>query len=145
MKVFRNGLCYVTYKELKKESIPEFMVLNKLSFDRNEFVIFADTRSIDYVRSRKDILDYDEVKSLTEEAMDLRLSDIFKRLQACVTRLNNPDPEKVAKCKSDSEFMTKFKSLEAIYYGLLDYRLNKSSIDERIRKQTNPEPSFGAR
>ena len=145
MKVFRNGLCYVTYKEVKKNTVPSYVMFSKVTYSNDEFVVFADKRSIDYVRSREDIINYDDVRKLSEEELDIRLSSIFKRLQACVTRLNNPDPEKVAKCKSDSEFMTKFKSLEAMYYGLLEYKLHKASIDERIKTQFTSQAAFGLR
>ena len=137
MKVFRNDKCYVHYNDLTRYPVPDYFVFNKEIYKENEMVVLKDEYSIEYVRDRQDIIDYDDVVNLDDTELDLRIDETYKLLEPYAKRIlkvSNEDRDNLYKNKM---FMKDFRIRFYIYQGLSDYKKNRNEIDARIQKQIN--------
>ena len=115
MKIIRDNKVYVNIQDIiYLKLLPEF-VLNEFihSNYNNDLIEFTNPLSIDFFKSREDILDYDLVVNLSNEELDKLINDLTKKLN------NNTKIVKEIKYMLDS---------------LIKYKNNKYKYDEDNKK-----------
>ena len=132
MKFFKDNCCYVSFRELARYKIPHYLVFDKDYYFDDDYIIFKDKKSMDYVRSRKDIINYCDVMLLSNEELDAKINLAEKDLDKYAkTILDTPKSQRSGLFKLD-EFRENFSIYSDIYYGLINYRNNREVIDEKI-------------
>ena len=128
MKIFKDEKCYVPFKELARHSMPNDLEFDKDKYKDNDYVIFSDSYSIDYVKSRVDIVDYDDVKDLSDKQLGNKIKYLEKKLNGYLLKcLDAPRAYKVETLKSKT-----FNTYLDVYYDLVEYKNNKEDIDQKI-------------
>ena len=137
MKIFRNDICYVNIEDLLRCELPKYLVFDKVTYEKGDFVIFEDQKSIDYVKNRKDILDYDKVCFLDEIGLNLKIKEVEKILEPFILRWTNT-PSKMRKdLYKDLEYVKNYTFYRDAYYDLVDYKSNREKIDNKINEIIN--------
>lgn len=132
MKLFKNDICYVEFKDLIEIGFPEKFNYDKEFYEENEYVVFIDEKDINYIKNREDIIDYDTVCFLSNEELDNKISEIELELEPLYLQISSTSLENKILLLNDFDFKTSFFKLDKIYYDLIHYRNNKTEEDEKI-------------
>ena len=127
MKVIRDNVCYVNYMDIIRYPIPSYFVMGEILLKNDDMVRITDSRSIEYIKNRKDIIDYDEVYSLDEEELNGKISEARKSLLEFLNSFSN-----ISELFKEPNNQDKHRIKKYTYYGLLDYKANKDMIDKNI-------------
>lgn len=106
MKIIVNNTCFVNIDDLIGKSIPEYFIIERLD---SNFVVVKDVKSIEYVKNRKDILDYFDLCNLS-------LKEITNLIK------------KIHKYKDNDK---------RVIMDLLNYRNNKEEVDLKVNGLIN--------
>ena len=136
MKIFKYGLCYVDYKELTRFALPDYVSVVKPVITGDRYVTISGNKSVAYVESRKDIIDYSDVCNLSDEELDERVSKAYAQLEPYTKALLAADEEGYTKLRGNFEFSKNLDIYTDIYFGLLEYKLNREAIDEAVHERT---------
>ncbi len=146
MKVFRDNVCYVDFIDITRYAVPSYFVMDKKVYEDGEMVVLNDSRSIEYIRNREDILDFDDVSKLDEQGLNFKIKETHDLLETYAKRLLDLPIHLRNLLYSDESFRKEYKIKKYIYYSLLDYKQNKESINNFILKFiSNKKPQFVAR
>ena len=132
MKVVRNGVCYVDFLDIVRYPTPSYLVFDKVIYEKGEFVTFKDQMCIDYIMGRSDILDYDEVASISPEELEAKYQDAKKRLNAKAKRILETPLERQHIIYRDREFMNGYNDLKHRTADLGYYKEHKDEVDKRM-------------
>ena len=132
MKVFRGSICYVDFTDITRFAVPSYFVMNQKIYEDGEMVVIDDPKSIEYIRNREYILDFDEISKLDEQELDLRIKEAHDLLEMYAKRLLDLPIFLRNNLYKEDKFMNEYKIKQYIYYSLLDYKLNKKKIDNTI-------------
>lgn len=132
MKLFKNDICYVEFKDLIEIGFPEKFNYDKEFYEENEYVVFTDEKDINYIKNREDIIDYDTVCFLSNEELDNKISEIEHELEPLYLQISSTSKESKKNLFEDEEFKNTLFKLDKIYYDLIHYRNNKTEEDEKI-------------
>ena len=140
MKIIRNDKVYVQKNDLallnrSDESIPAIVYYKMFEggmmivgdFNRDEFVEYNAAGAIDFFKNATWILDYDEVKDLTEEELDSLGEEIIDQRNSIATMYNGMTQEERAK---NQALPTQCKFLEYKLMMLRDFELFKRGKKE---------------
>ena len=61
MKILRDRKYYVNYIDLVRYPVPSYFIFDNVCYGTKELVIISDLNSMEYIRNRQDIIDYDSV------------------------------------------------------------------------------------
>ena len=134
MKVFRDNVCYVDYMDLVAYEVPSYFEMEKKFYAKDEMVILDDPKSIFYVESREDIIDYDTVSSLNISELEKLYQKSLELISYYSKRLLGSERNKLY---YDLEFMKKYKINKHLADGYLDYMNNREEIDNKIKNNIN--------
>ncbi len=131
MRIFRNGVCYVTAWEL--HAVPGFFKMDKLVYAPMEFAVITDSDSISHISSREDIIDYDLVSSLSDSELD----KLVKKYEIEVESLSKRYLEallygRLRVLYQDKEYVKNYELCKTLYNKLFFYKQNKKQIDDYI-------------
>lgn len=129
MKVVRNNVCFVEVDDLLRYPIPDFIDIFTW-LDYGKFASFVDKKEIKYFQERKDIVNYDEVANLTEKELDKKILKVYGTL----SKKANEWLSKKEKIDKNIETYHMIKDATAIYECLTNYKMNRKTIDERIKE-----------
>ena len=129
MKVFVNEVCYVNMHDLLNKPIPLFIKLDKDFYEGSEIIKITGEQAIEYMKNRSDIIDYDDVKDLTSEELELKIKESYKKLENYANRWYNAKYYRRKGNEIDKKFLDDYKLAEVIYNELLNYQKNKNEID----------------
>lgn len=134
MKIFKNNLCYVNYGDLARYQLPTYLQLEKLAYNSDEFLVFSDQKSINYIKNRLDIIDYNDVCNLDDKELDAMINLAYQNWQDYINNWKKI-PNFQNSLYTNIGFLNSFKMYEDIYYGLLEYKKERERIDNNIRHQ----------
>lgn len=106
MKIIVNNTCFVNIDDLIGKSIPKFFIIERLD---SNFVVIKDVKSIEYIKNRKDILDYFDLCNLSLKEVDNLIKKLYKN--------------------SDSN--------KKVIFDLLKYKNNKDEFDLKVNDLIN--------
>lgn len=132
MKIIRDNICFVNFKDLIFFDFPVNLDFDKKTYNENDYVILKSEKDIDYVRKREDIIDYDYVSSLTDDELTKKIGKIEKNLEPLYIEFSSTSNESKKMLFEDEEFKNNLFKLDKIYYDLIHYRNNKEIIDQNI-------------
>ena len=132
MKIIRDNVCFVNFKDLIFFDFPVNLNFDKESYNENDYVILKSKEDIEYVRNREDIIDYDYVSSLTDDELTKKIGNIEKDLEPLYIEFSSTSNESKKILFEDDEFKNNLFKLDKIYYDLIHYKNNKESIDQNI-------------
>ena len=132
MKVFRDGICYVDFMDITRFAVPTYFVMDQKEYEDGEMVVIDDPKSIEYIKSREDILDFDEISKLDEQELDLKIKEAHDSLEIYAKRLLDLSIAFRNNLYKDDKFMNEYKIKQYVYYSLLDYKLNEEKVDDTI-------------
>lgn len=141
MKVLKEGICYVDDSDLSRMAVPSFVFaeIDNQPYIENGLVELKDPRSIEFIRGRDDILDYDEVSSLSVEEIEKLYQETSKRLSIYAQRWLDTPMESRERLYHDEEYMKNYDMLKYRSCDLITYKNNKDQVDKRIRGKLSPE------
>lgn len=128
MKIFRNGLCYVDKKDLR--TIPNNMNGTTRIIEGRKYFVFCGRENLEYFKTRKDIVDYDTVHFLDEEGLDEVLSKAYKFIDFYDKKI---EYSKRVTPEERDLLIKKYKVYQGIYYNILEYKINKKTIDHIVK------------
>lgn len=133
MKIVRDNICYVDFSSLVNRGLAKYMDSDeKESHSLDDIITITNHKGIKVIKDRDDILDYDEVKDLTDEELNSKVKKVEDDLEPFVTKwLKAPYGER-DKLYKDKEFKAHYDRLIDYYYELVDYRANRDARDDRI-------------
>ena len=141
MKIIRNSICYVDYEDLTRRPIPR-CVANEMKGQptiEDDLVTLTGKDSIEYIRSRQDILDYDEVAGLSPSELNDLYEEALSKLNYYSIRMLGTPPELRRSLYADEEYMSNNTLYSYRTKDLKTYRDNKAQIDRRIIDHMNPD------
>ena len=106
MKIIVNNTCFVNIDDLIGKNIPKFFIIERLD---SNYIVIKDVKSIEYIKNRKDILDYFDLCNLSLKEVD----NLIKKL------CKNRDSNKKA------------------IFDLLKYKNNKDEFDLKVNDLIN--------
>ena len=119
MKLITENECFVDINDLLREKVPNYLILDRLA-DGNNMAVFKDVKTIEYVKSRDDIIDYNDVCSLSDRELNKIINKITKKLTTCYDKKKYKDNE------------LNYDKYTYLYNGLVDYKNNKEEIDLKM-------------
>lgn len=138
MKVFRNNNCYVTVHDLFKRELPSYFKLDIPVIYENGFIVITDQKSIDYLKEREDILNYDDVKSLTEDELNEKVNDAYITMDNYAKKWMDSNDNKTI-VSEDRKYLSKTFISLSIYNEIKNYQCNRISTDKSIESITNKD------
>ena len=132
MKIFRDGKCYVNIIDLTRYPIPSYFVIDKSFCVGNDMVIIDEEKSMEYIKNRQDILDYDSIHDLSEKELDLKIKQVYLLLDSYAKKYLNTPLELRVKLYKDDKYIRGYKFHEYVYYDLLKYQNNRKEIDDYV-------------
>ena len=132
MKLFRNNVCYVNFKDLIGIDLPKDVMFDKNHYEENEYVILTEKKDIDYIKGREDIIDYDYVSSLTDDKLVEKIKRIEHDLEPYYQMLKETSQNEKIILFNNVKFKDEFFKLDKVYYDLIHYRNNREYEDDRI-------------
>lgn len=134
MKIFRNDICYVNIEDIAKYELPEYLEYDKIVCEQDNYAIFTNDESIKYLKTREDIIDYDDICFLDESGLDQKIKEINNCIRIYTESWLNTSV-KLDISKYDDN-VKKYIMYRDIYCELIDYKKNKEKIDNRIKNLT---------
>lgn len=132
MKIIRDNICYVSFKDLVYFEFPNELNYDKESYEKNDYVILKDSKDIEYVRNREDILDYDTLYYLSESDLNKKIKKIEKKLEPLYIKLSQSSKDDKELLLRNEKFRNILFKYDKVYYDLIHYRNNKDEEDEKI-------------
>ena len=135
MKVLRNGLYYVSQKELARYAVPSYVMneIETIPYIYEDYITLKNKDTIEYIKNRNDILDYDEVENLSSEELELLYKKSLDELDICAKRWLDTPSHLRRNLYKDKEYMEKYNYYKYRSHDLLNYISCKEEIDSTIK------------
>ena len=137
MKIIKNNVCYVNFKDLIGFKTLDDLHFDKSDYKDNDYIKLTEEKDIEYVKKRDDILDYFSISSLTYEELDAKIKELERKLEPYYLKLKMLSPPEKIVLFNKAKFKNKFFKLDKLYYDLINYRNNKRTEDDRIASLLN--------
>jgi hypothetical protein len=131
MKLFKDDKCYVYLTDIVRYPTPSYLVFD-VETSKGCLVVIEDAKSIEYIRNRKDILDYSEVSTLSRDELINKYNEAHSKLNRLAQRMLDTPLASQGKLYRDKEYMDNYKYYKFRTQDLLEYINNKEMIDERM-------------
>ena len=132
MKIFRDDVCYVSFKDLVGSDFP--LSFDKENYDEFDYVKLTEQKDIDYIKGRDDILDYDIISRLDDGALSRKIKSVERSLTPYYQKVNASLTKDRLNIFKDKKFKDKFFKLEKKYNDLIFYKNNRDEEDKRVIK-----------
>ena len=132
MKIFRDDVCYVSFKDLVGSDFP--LSFDKENYDEFDYVKLTEQKDIDYIKGRDDILDYDIISQLDDGALSRKIKSVERSLTPYYQKVNASLTKDRLKILKDKKFKDKFFKLEKKYNDLIFYKNYRDEEDKRVIK-----------
>lgn len=137
MKVFKDEICYVDYLDLVRYPVPVYFRLDSYIIDKNDMAIVTDLNSVEYIKNRKDILDYNEVSVLSNSDLEKKWEESHNILNRYAKKMLDTPLESQGRLYRDREFMDNYNYYKYRTKDLRDYIDNKELMDNKINSKIN--------
>ena len=134
MKMFKNDKCYVYLTDIVRYPTPNYLKLD-VRVEESFLVVIDDPQSIEYIRNRKDILDYSEISKLSQEELSEKYKDAKDKLNRYAKRMLDTPSESRGRLYKDEEYMNNYKLCRFLVKDLSDYIINRDYIDKRFSNE----------
>jgi hypothetical protein len=135
MKVLRDGICYVDFEDLVFKPC-KAMELDKEFYNEGEMVILKREEDVNYIMSRDDIINYDDVASLSSKRLNQVVLKAENKLNNYYERiLNTPKADRHLLWKNP-KFANGYKESTYKVETLRKYSMNKDEYDEKVLSYT---------
>jgi len=144
MKIFRNGFCYVDHTDLERFPLPNalMMEIREQLVIEDDFLIFREQVNLNYLKDKKEILDYDEVANLSREKIDKLYQEAKRKLNIYAKRWLDTPSESRKRLSADPIYSKNYVIYNYRTQDLKNYIDNRESIDKRIDRNVNPNSEF---
>ena len=133
MRFFRDGVCYVDFKDIAKRDLTRFVEFEDgKNYTVEDLVVVKNEEGIKVIMDRKDIVDFDEVSKMSDEELSEKIDGVAKDLNPMASRWIHTGSCKRAALYKDKNYIQDFSKLKEYYFDLIDYKNNRMTIDERI-------------
>ena len=140
MKIFRDGVCYVNFKDLVGFEFPPNLSFDKIDYKEDDYVKLTEPKDIEYIRKRDDIIDYDTVFFLSEEELTRKINELERKLDPYYRKVNALLGSERISLLKNKKFKKVFFKLDKKYYDLINYKNNKKFVDEQVFALLNGDP-----
>lgn len=134
MKIIRDDTCFVDVEELTRYPLPKYIQIDKNEYEKGELVELNGKESVDYIKGRKDIVDYDEVSSLSRSDLLLRIGKLYVKLESLTTKYVSLPKDYRDALYNEEAHVNEYKLNNYICTSLLDYYSNRENVDEKMAK-----------
>ncbi len=133
MRFFRDGICYVDFKDIAKRDLTKFVEFEDgKNYTVEDLVVVKNEEGIKAIMDRKDIVDFDEVSKMSDEELSEKIDSVAKDLDPLASRWIHTPSGKRASLFRDKKYIQEYGELKEYYFDLIDYKNNRMTIDERI-------------
>lgn len=137
MKIIRNGICFIEredidYLETLPQKVCDASIWNEYYSEKFKFLMYKDKFSVQYFKTKDDIMDYDCVKDLSTEELELKIKELKDKLENLSLKWLNSSQRTREKLNKDKEYNYSIKTLKYYIESLNKYTNNKESYDNEI-------------
>ena len=133
MKIFRNNKCYLIGNNIFRRKLPEYFEFDIPKGHEGEYIVVSEPNSIEYVRNREDLLNYDVVGSLNSDELNNKINEAYSLMDNYFKVWLDEDD--INDLKLDNEEIYRYRTLVyiSLYNELKTYKNNKELIDNRVK------------
>lgn len=137
MKIIRNGICFIEREDIDylgslPQKICDASIWNESYSAKFDFLRYKDKFSVQYFNTKEYILDYDSVKDLSSEELELRIKELKDKLEKLSLIWLNSSKRTRDRLDKDKEYNYNIKTLKYRIGSLNKYINNKDFYDSEI-------------
>jgi hypothetical protein len=132
MKIIRDDVCYVDFESLVRRSLTRYMDYDKKDYSFDDIVTISNPTGYKIIKEREDILNYDDVKDLTDSELNKKIDLIEDDMEPFFIKWNNTPFEERDKLYKEPEYKEHYEKLRDYYFEIINYRANRDLIDDKI-------------
>lgn len=135
MKILRNGKYFVLQKDLARYALPTYVMdeIETIPYIFDDYIILKNPNTIEYIKDRNDILDYDEVASLSLEELELLYKKSLNKLNIYAKRWLDTPTYLRSNLYNDKKYINNYNYYKYRTHDLLNYISIKEKIDSTIK------------